>query len=575
MAAFAATLIACTLALSGSSVAHANAGDLDPSFGTGGIGATALGATSSTTNDMALGADGRIYLSGVSKTMPWAMALAAFTSGGALDTSFNQGHGYIGTVTGDDETDSGLLGVLPDQSVVLAGQSESSGIAGAAIARFLPSGSQDSSFGGTGIDYAFPSFGLLPRKVLIQPGGKIVVVAQGQSADSYLWVGRWTEGGAVDTTFGGGTGSVTWAPPMLSTTWKTAAEAPDGSIYAVGQHYDGINKVSFITAKITANGAIDSSFGGGNGYVLDPLDSGDSGLTQAAVQPDGKLVSAGPSNDPAIGGRDALTVERHDADGSLDPSFGSGGVVVLPLSTTYESWPEGLALMPDGRIVLLGEYQTSTTDPARYALVRLLANGSVDPSLGSGGIKPISSPDGSVDLRSLALQPDGKIVLGGDGPLPAPSTLNGFYVVRLLGDPPTTPTTKAKLIPTARISSPKQSKLSARRLTRFAGSAGPKGQVRRVEIALQRVDSKLLKRRNRCLWLANSRARFKSARAARHRCKPIRWLRTKGGSHWSYRLRRHLKRGKYTLFVRVTLKDGTRGSRFSKQTGTLRTFRLH
>ncbi|MFN9917255.1 MAG: delta-60 repeat domain-containing protein, partial [Pirellulaceae bacterium] len=109
------------------------------------------------------------------------------------------------------------------------------------------------------------------------------------------------------------------------------------------------------------------SFGGGDGIVTSNLGSADS-WNAAVLQADGKLLVAGKSNaNFALG--------RYNIDGSLDTAFGGGsGIVTTNLGGTDEA--TGIALRSDGRILLGG---SSGSD---FALVRYLANGSLDTAFG-------------------------------------------------------------------------------------------------------------------------------------------------------------------------------------------------
>lgn len=563
-----AVVVAALLSLVPAATAAAAAGDLDPLFGSGGVSTFTVGGASFITQSMAMGADGRVFFGGTIPGTRSQLGVVALTANGALDTSFNSPSGYVATNVGAGDSGIGFVRPQGDGRVLFAGTSYTSSNdtgSGITVLRLTADGKPDTSFVGQNI-YPLPQ--VYPIALLLQPGGNIIVVGQAISGGNTVYVARLKPNGQFDFTFGTN-GSVTLTPPGSSTIWRSAAVASDGSIYTVGFHYDG-STTSFISAKFTAQGVLDTSYGG-SGYVIDNIESGDSGLTQAAVQPDGKLVSAGPGHVPNGNGRDTLTVERHNLDGTLDNTFGSGGVLYDTLGAAWESWPSGLAIMPDGRIALIGSSHASVSAAPTYSLVRLSANGTPDSSLGPYGARALALPSTTnVSMRSLALQPDGRIVFGGQGP--QPGALVGPYAARVLGDPP--PPAPVVLVPVAKVTSPAHSRMRARSLRRFAGRAGPAGQVRRVEIAVQRINSRLLKRRRRCLWMSNSRGRFKSSRASHHKCRPTRWLRARGTTHWSYRLRRHLHRGKYSIFVRVTLKNGVRNSTFSKHSGTLRSFRL-
>ena len=219
------------------------------------------------------------------------------------------------------------------------------------LARYDPDGSLDPSFG-TGGMVASEVGGTISRgrALALQPDGKIVVVG-------YTWIGlglnywdfglaRYNPDGSLDVTFG--------TDGVVTTDFVGGFDAaeevvlqPDGRIVVVGsaELIPG-NFVSrdFAVARYNTNGSLDTTFGNG-GKVTSPLGEIDS-ASSVVVQPDGKIVA---------GGGGALTIDfalvRYNTDGTLDPTFGSGGMVTTDLGGSDYA---ALALQPDGRIVAAG-----------------------------------------------------------------------------------------------------------------------------------------------------------------------------------------------------------------------------
>lgn len=148
----------------------------------------------------------------------------------------------------------------------------------------------------------------------------------------------------------------------------------------------------------------DPSFGG-DGMVTIGFRGGLAGLMRVARQPDGKIVAVG-------GTQESLLIMRMDGRG-LDATFGDGGVVQLPwgVATNGVTVGYGCAIQDDGKIVVaarvLATYQGLG---AVGVVVRLLPDGSLDPDFAGAGY--VVGPPGS-GLLSLALQDDGRIVVGG------------------------------------------------------------------------------------------------------------------------------------------------------------------
>jgi len=135
---------------------------------------------------------------------------------------------------------------------------------------------------------------------------------------------------------------------------------------------------------------------------------------QIAIQPDGKLVVVGMAT---INGQGDFALARYYSNGSLDTTFGTNGKVTTDFGGIYESG-RSLALQQDGKVVVAGSSVISLFND--FVLARYDANGTLDASFGAGG-KVITDFGVSADVSSLAMQPDGKILVSGD------ANVNGGY----------------------------------------------------------------------------------------------------------------------------------------------------
>jgi uncharacterized delta-60 repeat protein len=107
-----------------------------------------------------------------------------------------------------------------------------------------------------------------------------------------------------------------------------------------------------------------------------------------------------------------ITAVRLRPDGSPEPAFGSGGTARVALPGSFQ--PRQLLRQPDGRLLLVGDGpRASRYGLPRLLLVRLTAAGALDPSFGSGGIAAPGLQSGCGGCDSAALAPDGSIVVGG------------------------------------------------------------------------------------------------------------------------------------------------------------------
>jgi uncharacterized delta-60 repeat protein len=269
--------------------------------------------------------------------------------------------------------------------------------------------------------------------VAIQADGKIV--AAGQTAPGGLScqfaLARYNTDGSLDpsfgpdgtvmTDFGGGFAAFAQA--------RGIAIQVDGKIVAAGV---GGPSSDFALARYNTDGSLDPSFGPGGTVTTDF--GGFDGANAVAIQADGKIVAAG------IGGfLSTFALTRYNTDGSLDPSFGTGGQVTTQFTGLNSESAMGLAIQTNGKIVAAG-FAFFPFFHSDFALARYNTDGSLDPSFGTGGTVMTDFGDG-VDAEGdgVAIQADGKIVVvGGAGPCTPPCE---FALARYLGDPTAVPFT--------------------------------------------------------------------------------------------------------------------------------------
>ena len=213
--------------------------------------------------------------------------------------------------------------------------------------------------------------------------------------------------GDLDLSFGVG-GKVTTAIGTKDDIGYSVALQPDGKIIVAGYTINASNIADFALARYTAGGALDTGFGTGGKVTTDFIGKDDFGYSMA-VQPDGKIVVAGFTMN-ASGVADFALV-RYTATGALDASFGTGGKVTTDFSGRGD-FGYSVALQPDGKIIVAG-YTVTVTGNACFALARYTANGALDTGFGTGGKVTTGFGGGNAVGFSVALQGDGKIVVAG------------------------------------------------------------------------------------------------------------------------------------------------------------------
>ena len=191
----------------------------------------------------------------------------------------------------------------------------------------------------------------------------------------------------------------------------------DGKVVAVGFATDNAGQDAALVTRMNSDGAADPSFGSGGRVLIqfDPSENRGSEAPAVAIQSDGKIVIAGDTG--VSGGNDDVLVARLNPNGSFDSSFGSGGAVIVPVGTGTQAAGQAVAIDPSGRIVVAG-YAEDTSNAQQLMVLRLNPDGSPDLAFGSGGmvVQQLGMGTGAQsEARAVALQPDGKIVLVGDG----------------------------------------------------------------------------------------------------------------------------------------------------------------
>lgn len=158
------------------------------------------------------------------------------------------------------------------------------------------------------------------------------------------------------------------------------------------------------------SGSLDRSFGA-DGFVTTNFGGGIQGsIYDLDVQPDGRIVAAGWY---FTGANYYFALARYNSDGTLDTTFGGGdGIVTTDIAGSGISYSSCLAIQDDGKIVAGGWYQAGASD-YDFALARYNADGSLDATFGTGGIVITDMGTHNDFIRDLGIQSDGKIVVAG------------------------------------------------------------------------------------------------------------------------------------------------------------------
>ncbi len=212
--------------------------------------------------------------------------------------------------------------------------------------------------------------------------------------------------GTLDPGFGAAGKTTTSIGPFNAYAHAVAVQA-DGKVLVAGESLTG-NAVleDFALARYHTNGTLDASFGT-NGLVVTDLQQATDVIKAIAVQPDGKILVAGYSDNTF---NYDFAVARYNANGTLDPSFGTNGIVVKNFGST--DFGLAMALLPSGKILVAGRaYNGINSD---FALIQLNANGTFDNSFGVNGAVTSDLFGETESGNAIAVQSNGKIVVVGD-----------------------------------------------------------------------------------------------------------------------------------------------------------------
>ncbi|MFD2785649.1 beta strand repeat-containing protein [Hymenobacter rubripertinctus] len=313
------------------------------------------------------------------------------SGGGSVTLTAQALEPAFNTGTGFNST-AAVTAVQPDGKILAAGTTTYNGTPTNNLVRLNPDGTIDASFTqpGTGLNGSV-------RTILLQPDGKILVAGAFTSYNGTArkLVARLNADGSLDATFRetgtGISGTISSGPFDIGPGITDMALQPDGKVLVAGafSNYNGTARVN--VARLNADGSLDA------GFAPTPTSFTD-GANVVVVQPNGKILLGGSFRVMNGGPQSGAVVRRFNADGTTDGSFQP------VLSSNVDANVQALALQADGKFLLGGSFNVGPFTTARY-LERRNADGSLDAGFPTGG------PNFSV--AAVQVQADGKLVLGG------------------------------------------------------------------------------------------------------------------------------------------------------------------
>lgn len=385
--------------------ASAASGDLDPGFGGAGHGRVEfdLGVPANL-QGVAVQLDGGIVSVGTTTAIATTDAVAyRLRPDGTPDFRW-AGVRLPGPSDADEAATSAV--VQPGGKVVVAGDvTDANGHRDIGVWRLTSAGALDTSFGSNGlVTYGRNDEDETALDVALDPRGRIIVAGLRTALDADITVLRLTPQGAVDPTFNNGLPVFAPVHPGPDLARSVAVQA-DGEILVSGFYAGASNPVLRVTpGTATTDAVLDPGFGGGDGIAEVP-DILPEVVPDVAVGADGKILLLGQV--AAGGGAVDGTVVRLTSSGAVDDSFGSATGAHIAVSSGLTS-PQSMTVLSHGEVAVLGY-----AGGGRSFVAKLLATGAPDPAMGPGGIRILPGVTTGSSAGVAAL-PDGRIVVVGN-----------------------------------------------------------------------------------------------------------------------------------------------------------------
>lgn len=244
------------------------------------------------------------------------------------------------------------------------------------------SGSIDSSFNISDSGLANQGFNFVVNDMSIQSDGKIIVGGSFSNFNGTTanYITRLNSDGTLDTTFNVGIGANN---PIYCTAIQNDGKILIGGLFTL-LNGTAINRI----ARLNTDGTLDNTFTIGTGFNND--------LREIVVQNDGKIIVAGDFT--LFNGSSRNRIIRLNSNGSIDNTFNIG--------IGFNNTVHDIYIQNDDKIIVCGNF-TSFNGTARNRIIRLNSNGTNDTSFNPGA-------GASSEIRTIAMQNDGKIIIAGN-----------------------------------------------------------------------------------------------------------------------------------------------------------------
>jgi uncharacterized delta-60 repeat protein len=355
--------------------------------------------------------------------------LVRYNADGSKDTTWGGGDAVSDRVdAGGSNGGDSVYGIhrLSDGGFLATGYGFKTGTGFDYVAvKYDSNGSKDNTWGGGDgisdrVDAGGSNSSDTATSSLLLADGSFILAGHGRvGATNDIIAVKYDANGSKDNTWGGGDGISDRVDPTgqgrSDAVWSSKL-LPDGSFYVAGNPNKLGTDLDFGYVKFTANGALDTSWGGGDG-VSDLIDvaglSAADYSTDSNLLPDGSMILTGQ----VLGSGWDMAAVKYQPNGSVDLSYGGGdGISVLidagGFGGTDSSWSSHA--LDDGSVFLAG-YGTKATG-SDLAVAKLTPSGAIDQTYSSTGVAELvdaTGTNGADTTASSLMLPDGEIVVAG------------------------------------------------------------------------------------------------------------------------------------------------------------------
>ncbi|MEJ2615848.1 MAG: T9SS type A sorting domain-containing protein, partial [Ignavibacteriaceae bacterium] len=426
-------------------------GTIDSTFGEDGIVTTTVGRSQNKAFSTVIQNDGKIIVAGTTiNETNFDAALIRYTSDGNLDNTFGANGSVIVGGSRDECIYSAAIQWAGSggEKIIVGGFSSESGTKDFVLARFNLDGTLDTTFGngGTAVTPIGSAHDEI-NSITVQENGKIIAAGYTDNgSDKDFAIARYMPDGELDSTFGGAgyvTTSIGTKDERANSVVIESAGMGDAKIIAVG--YVALSDHDFALVRYKPNGELDDSFGD-DGIVTTKIGAMSDEANSVAIQSDGKIIAAGFTTSEADG-KKYFALVRYNTDGNLDSSFRNNGIITTKPGVSSNGVIQSVSIQSNGKIIVAG-YCIQLGVTYDFALARYNPDGELDNTFGSYGFvtTSIGSAYATSHAYSSVIQSDGKIVTAGYTQNPYRNYCS-FALARYKGDPVTDVDEKKMNIP--------------------------------------------------------------------------------------------------------------------------------